>query len=219
MTKADIIRLANRKCEAHHHSYLEHYNCYLKENADQIERIGFLDIEATNLDADFGFILSYCIKVAQEDEIYMDVLKPKDLKVAKAGDEDRRIVVQLLEDLNNFDKIVTYYGKRYDIPYIRARAVSMGIPFPNFGTLKHIDLYDTIKHKFKLSSRRLENACRVLLGETDKTRVDGKYWRAASRGDKASLDYIIDHNQKDVVDLEKLYDKTINFQRKNDTSI
>lgn len=207
--------LATHFCD-HGHNFLEHYSCYVPETD---ERIGFLDIEASNLDADFGIILSYCIKAAGEDRIYEDVIAPEDIARANAGDEDKRVVRTLISDLNNFDKLVTYYGTKFDIPYIRTRATNMAVPFPVFGTLVHKDLYYVVKNKFKLSSNRLENACRVLLNKTQKTRIDARYWRAGTRGDKKSLDYILDHNRKDVLDLEALYNKVIGFSRIQNVSI
>jgi uncharacterized protein YprB with RNaseH-like and TPR domain len=99
------------------------------------------------------------------------------------------------------------HNTRFDIPYIRTRAMVNGVGhlFPSHGVLAHTDLYYVVRSRFKLSSNRLENANRVLLGKTQKTRVDSKYWRGGVRGDRASLEYILDHNRKDVLDLEKLY--------------
>jgi uncharacterized protein YprB with RNaseH-like and TPR domain len=218
MTKAEILRLANNRCEAHSHTYLEHYNCYLKENPDT-KKIGFYDIECSNLDADFGIILTYAIKVLGKDEYYTGRIKKVDIERAQAGDEDKVVVRQLVEDLQKFDLLIGYYSSRFDMPFIRTRALTCGIDFPEYGSVKHIDLYFTVRGKFKLSSNRLENACRVILGKTEKTRVDGKFWRAATRGDNKSLDYIAQHNRFDVDDLEKLYNKVIGFRRKNDASI
>jgi uncharacterized protein YprB with RNaseH-like and TPR domain len=89
----------------------------------------------------------------------------------------------------------------------------MGLDFPFFGVIKHTDLYFVIKSRFNLSSKRLENACRVLLGTTQKTRVDAKYWRGGVRGEPKSLKYILQHNRYDVVDLEKLYEAVIDFKK------
>lgn len=217
MTKAEIVRLANNYCE-HKHTYLDHYNCYIKENPDQ-KKIGFYDIECSNLDADFGIILSYSIKVLGKNEYYEGCIKKVDIDRAKAGDEDKEVVKQLVEDLQKFDLLIGYYSSRFDMPFIRTRALTCGIDFPEYGSIKHIDLYFTIRGKFKLSSNRLENACRVILGKTEKTRVDGKYWRAATRGNVAALKYITTHNRYDVDDLEKLYVKVIGFRRKAENSI
>ena len=50
-------------------------------------------------------------------------------------------------------------------------------------------------------------------------RIDSKYWVKALRGDKTSLDYILDHNIKDVIDLEKVFNKLINFGKFTNKSI
>jgi uncharacterized protein YprB with RNaseH-like and TPR domain len=173
--------------------------------ASENERVGFLDIETSNLVADFGIILSYCIKpLGHGKKIDEARITKKDIR---EGREDGRVVEKLLRDLTKYDRVVTYYGTRFDIPYVRTRAMVNGVGhlFPSHGVLAHTDLYYVVRSRFKLSSNRLENANRVLLGKTQKTRVDSKYWRGGVRGDRASLEYILDHNRKDVLDLEKLY--------------
>ena len=168
-----------------------------------------------------GFVShnSWCIKDGASSTIHNSVLTKDDIDSAKLGQEDKRIVKELIECLGQYDRIVTYYGKNFDVPFIRARALIDGIRFPNYGTLLHTDLYFVIRSRFKLSSKRLENACRVLLGKTQKTRINTAYWRAAVRGCKKALDYVVNHNKYDVLDLEKLYKKVINFSKKNDQSI
>lgn len=214
LKKAELVRLATTYCK-HGHTLLSHYGCY----TPQEERLGFLDIETSNLDADFGIILSYCILKAGTNEILEGVLTLKDIQQAKSGDEDKGVVKKLIKDLEEFDRVVGYYSSRFDIPFIRTRALVTGVPFGVYGSLSHTDLYYVIRHRFKMSSNRLENACRTLLGKTQKTRIENRYWRGATRGDKASLDYVLDHNRKDVIDLEKLYNQVINFSAERRVSI
>ena len=218
LRKREIIELSKGHCK-HGHSYLDHYECWLKEQPDKQERVGFIDIETTNLDANFGMMLSYCIKEQGKKKIHEALITRADMDDAPAGKEDRRIVESCIRDLAKFDRIVTYYGRRFDVPFIRTRALSCGVGFPHYSTLVHDDLYFVVRNRFKLSSNRLEMACRVLLGDTNKTRLEPSLWRAAGRGDKKSLAYIIDHNRKDVIDLERLYDKIMDFAAKRDTSI
>ena len=215
LTKQELVFLATHYCK-HGHTYLQHYACYQPED---VERIGFLDIEASNLDADFGIVLCYCIKDHNSKKIYEAVLKPQDLKTARAGDEDKEVIKRCIEDVAKFDRLVTYYGTGFDLPFLRARAVVCGVDFPVYGSIKHTDLYYIVRNKFKLSSRRLENACRVLLGRTQKTRIENAFWRGAVRGDKKSLQYVLDHCQKDVLDLELLYKKVIEFSLAKGASI
>lgn len=178
------------------------------------ERIGFLDIETTNLVADFGIMLTWCIK-DQRGGVAYDMLTLKDLRKAKAGDEDKRIVRSLIKEMLKYDRIVTYYGKRFDVPFIRTRAVAMGVAFPDaeFDIL-HTDCYDLVRRRFRLSSNRLENANRTLIGRTDKTRIDAKFWRGASRGDKRSLREVLKHNKFDVLDLQKLYERVQPYSKR-----
>ena len=214
LKKDTIVWLGSHYCE-HGHTFLQHFACYKGHE----ERIGFYDIETSNLVADFGIMLSYAILDSKTNKVISSVLTPQDIKKAKFGDEDKRLVAQNIKDLSQFDRIVTYYGSRFDVPFLRARALSTGLDFPNYGTLKHTDLYFIIRGRVALSSKRLENACRVLLGDTNKTRIDSKYWRAGVRGDTKSLAYILDHNKKDVIDLERLYNKMVHFSKPTDTSI
>ena len=214
LKKAEIVWMATHRC-VHKHTYLSHPGCY----SPSARRTGFFDIETSNLAADFGIILTYCIKVLGERTILSGRLRHTDLAHAMVGDEDRRVVEACVRDLSRFDIIVTYYGARFDIPYVRTRAQAMGIDFPAYGTLVHLDLYDRIKRKFRLSSNRLENACRVLLGKTRKTRIEAKYWRAGARGDDESLKWILAHNRYDVLDLEALWKATQPHGRHVETSV
>ena len=171
------------------------------------ERVGFLDIESTNLVADFGFMLTWAIKDGSSKKVLHDEISLRDLRRAKAGDEDKRIVASLIQAMVGFDRIVTFYGKRFDVPFIRTRADAMGLWFPDPESIYHTDAYDTVRHRYRLSSNRLENACRVLLGRTAKTRIEAKFWRGASRGDNHSIKEVLKHNLFDVLDLEKLFNK------------
>jgi uncharacterized protein YprB with RNaseH-like and TPR domain len=219
LKKAEIIKLANTSCKAHNHTYLEHYNCYLKEVGLEKELIGFYDLEASNLDADYGMMLSYCIKPSNSKEILVGAITREDLQDNEPGHGDKRIVEQCIADLKKFDKIVTFYGARFDIPFTRTRAMVNGLEFPPYGTITHKDLYFTIKPKFKLSSNRLENACRIILGKTNKTRIEPNHWHGALQGNPKSIAYIVQHNKYDVLDLEKLYWEVEGFGRPAKNSI
>jgi len=222
LSKKEIEWLARNRCKTHRHSYLEHYSCYFKDYPERQERLAFFDIETSDLKADVGFMLTYCLKVAGKDEILSGVVDAREIEAAtltKSGAEDLSVVTQCVQDIGRFDKLVTFYGKRFDLSFLRTRAMTLGIPFPDYGAIAHIDLYDTVKRKFRLRSNRLEHACQILLGDSRKTRFDPLFWRCAARGDQKSLDMILEHNKFDVLDLERLYNKVIQFSRKSDTSI
>jgi len=215
MTKKEILELSKMRCK-HGHPYLVHYNCYLTEHPERIEKIGFFDIETTNLKADFGIILTYAIKPMGNDKILQRTITKKELS---KGILDKNVVEQCIKDMQKFDRLIGFYSKMFDAPFIRTRAVALGLEFPPFGTMIHDDVYFMVRNRFKLSSNRLENACRVLCGNTEKNRIESKYWIAALQGNRQALEYIADHNRRDVRDLEKLYLKVTDFSKKKSVSM
>jgi uncharacterized protein YprB with RNaseH-like and TPR domain len=212
LKKDEIVFLYNQRCK-HGHRYLEHYGCYLDEKPDKI-RVGFFDIEASNLKADFGIILSYSI-LSNKGVYYGDVITEADLH----GSLDKRIVSQMVKDIRNFDVIVGFYSTKYDIPFARTRAHVLGLGFPVYGEVQHKDVYYMVKYKFSLSRSSQENAARMLVGKTEKTRMKPELWVRALGGDKKSLDYIFDHNKRDVRDLKRLYEEVIAYVKNSTKSI
>lgn len=212
MKKDEIVELYKGRCK-HGHRFIEHYGCYLQENKSKT-RIGFFDIEASNLKADFGIMLSWAI-LSDDGEMFSDFITAKDLH----GKLDERIVRSCVDAMKKFDVIVGYYSTKYDIPYTRTRAHVQGIPFPEFGELQHKDVYYIIKAKFALSRNRLENASKLLAGKTEKTRMEPEQWVRALGGDKKSIEYIYDHNKRDVRDLRRLYHEVIRYVKNGTKSV
>jgi len=223
LTKKEIDWLASNKCK-HYHTYLEHYNCFLTEMPvdrprSLTQRIGMLDIETSDLKADIGYMLSWCIKGldTKEEDIAYDMIKQREVL---NGTFDKRICNSLLEEMEKYDVLVTYFGTRFDIPFIRTRARVTGHDVPlDHGSNIHFDLYYVIRNKFQLSTNRLKRACEVILGHTNKTDVSYKIWQRARLGHGESLDYVLDHNKKDVIDTEALYKVAVNYRAKLGTSV
>lgn len=213
MKKSEIIWMSNHKCK-HFHTYLEHPKCY-EEDHGKDQRIGFLDLECSNLSADFGIILCYCIADLNSEEILHTVITKKDLSTCL----DKRVVENCVKDLRKFDKVITYYGTGFDLPFLRTRAISLNLDFPGYGELVHNDVYYIIRNKFKLSRNRLDNACQTLFGTTEKTRITAEHWIKALQGSQPSLKYILDHCKKDVTELKKLYNRVIGFRQGANPSI
>ena len=218
-TKRELVWMGTHHC-THRHTFLQHPECYVKENPET-QRTGFFDIETYGLTADFGIVLCFSIKPEGNHGIISDVITLKDIQAARAGDEDRRIVQSCIKALTQFDIIATHYGNnyRFDVPFVRTRAVAMGIDFPTYGTIKQYDTYPILKAKFRLSRNRQEQAVRTLIGKTEKNHIDGRVWRAAARGDKQALSYVLDHNQRDCRDLERLWHVIKDYSKRQDTSI
>ena len=169
LRKDEIIWLANHRCK-HRHTYLEHYACFLEDYPNERRTCSF-DIETTNLNATYGITICYCILNHKTGEILHSTITKKDLR---NGRLDKRVVRQCVKDLEKFDIVVTYYGTKFDLPFIRTRAVKLNIPFPYYSVLKNLDIYYVVKNKFKLHSNKLAVACEALVGDTEKTIIDPK---------------------------------------------
>jgi uncharacterized protein YprB with RNaseH-like and TPR domain len=214
LKKSEIIWMDTHYCK-HGHRYTEHKNCYVEEVLKHKLKKCFFDIETSNLNANFGIMLSYCIKPEGSDDILYGVITKDDLE---NGILDKRIVKKCIDDLMKFDRVYGYYSTRFDIPFLRSRALYWKLNFPLYGSMTHKDVYYMARSKLKLHRTRLETVC-DLLGIEGKTHIDYNYWLKALTGDKKSLDYILEHNRQDVIILEKAYNRLQDFVKETEVSI
>lgn len=215
MKKVEMQILLTGHCK-HGVNYLEHPRCFEREIGND-PRIGIFDIETSwGFNADYGFMLCYVLKEYHNKKLYYDCITKKDIV---SFDYDKRIVKNLVNDLKNFDVLITYNGSRFDIPYSRTRALKHKLKYPMYGYIKHIDLYYIVKYKLKLGHNRLDDAC-ALFGIRGKNHVDMFIWLKASQGDVKSLQFVLDHCKRDVGKCtERLYDEIIDYARRTNRSI
>lgn len=163
-------------------------------------KVVLFDIESTSLNADFGYCLAFGWKELGRGTKIVRITADSQ-KVHRAPD-DRMVVRAALGVLSSADLIVSWYGKRFDVPFLQARLLyyGMGIIPP----VPHVDCWEVCRSKLKLSSNRLANAS-DFLGLAQKTVLSGQTWVKAAFGDKPSLKYIVDHCKRDVDVLEQAY--------------
>lgn len=166
------------------------------------------DLETSSLNANGGFIISASV---------VDVSKPtKVLRSFRVDDypgwlDDPWNDLDLVRDLSKFlgtaDTWITYYGKRFDHPFVNTRIVywnGKGEKLDHLENVPHIDLYDTAKRRLKLHSNRLQ-VVSELLGNGNKTPLQLPTWIKAAGGHKPSIDYIALHCDRDAIILAKNY--------------
>lgn len=217
--KRDIEWLADHRCR-HGVTYLEHYGCYVAEkpqDSPYAERVGFLDIETSNLKASFGYVISYCIKEL-DGPILEGCVRPEDIW---SGDFDRALLTQFNRDVEKFHRIGVYWGRdrRHDLPFLRTRALKLGLDFPLYRSAYVIDLYDWAKNKLSLHSYKLAVVCQELSIPAKGHVLDGGIWVAAMAGRQDALDYILEHNREDVRSTEEVFKRLEPFMANRKTSI
>lgn len=204
LSKEQIVWLGEHFCK-HGHTYLHDYNCFLSEappDAPCAEKVGFLDIESTGLKGNWDFMLCYCIKVLGEDKILGRHLTQREISSYKF---DGELTQELINDINTFDRVTTYYGSRFDIPFVRTRAEKWGLDFPAYRDLWQTDCYDIAKQKLLLHSTRLEQVCKLMGIPAKGHKLEPDIWQKAQAGHQESLDWIFTHCQEDVVSLEEAW--------------
>lgn len=212
-----LIWLEEHTCKKHNHAYLHHPNCYLNEypNTEFTERVAFLDIEATNLKADFGIAICWVIRPAKKKTFIERCITQKELKTCL----DENVIRELIKTLPRFDRVIAHYGSRFDLPYLRSRALNLGLEFPEYKSLWQTDTWRIARNRLCISSNRLGNIANLLGIKQQKTRITSYHWIKALTGRQESLDYILKHCRIDVEVLQKVYNKLSKFAPRSKTSI
>lgn len=228
MKKEDILRLSRMTCK-HGHSFLVHPHCaYTEEtvlttaNGRKLvikEKVGFLDIETFtfNFKADMGFMLTYCIKDLDGKIILKNAITPAECKMKK--DWDKRLMKDLIVDINKYTRVIGHYSTFFDIPFLRTRAVYYGMDFPVYKTIYHSDTFFLLKGKFSLRSKSLRHACKFFGIAAKDTPFEFPTWYNAAKGEQKAIDEVLQHNIEDVISTQKLYLKIKNFSMETKRSI
>lgn len=219
LRKTDLEWLGTNRCK-HGHTYLEHYKCFTEEKPDDSpfsERVGYLDIEASNLNATFGYTFSYCI-VSDGGEVLGRPLRPNEIR---SGQFDTKLMAELCVDLRKFHRIVVFYGAdhRFDCPFVRARAIRAKVDFPLYKEIYCTDLWPICRNKLKLHSNRLEVVCKFFGIKAKTHPMEFDIWCRAMSGDQPSLDYIWAHNVEDCMSLKEAYELLIPYNTPGKRSI
>lgn len=184
---------------------------WTKSKSDALNklRIGYLDIESSNLNADFGYMLSWCIKTRGKNEILEACINKKEIF---DGILDRRILEELLKALDQYDVLYTHWGadRRFDLPFIRTRAFRHGLErrLPVRGEKFIMDTWPIARNKLRLHSNRLDSIAQAVgIKNVKKTPLDASVWVPAALGDEKALNYVLTHNRHDVLILERVHKK------------
>ena len=105
--------------------------------------------------------------------------------------------------MNKYDLIITWYGSRFDIPFINTKALEKRLKTPVKKYRR--DLCFIARGNFLLKNNKLATWGRFLFGKSGKSMLKWKIWQRAIRGDMEALGYIVDHCIKDVAETERIY--------------
>lgn len=162
----------------------------------------FFDIEATSLKGNFGRLL--CVSGA-EDNGKVTTFRADDpeLEGTRLRD-DSRVAVAARDYLEQFDIIVGWNSKGYDIPFLNTRLLMAGER--PVRTRWQIDLmWKAKKFSLALHSARLDAVAKTFRTPHQKTSLDPDIWLDAALLDKDAMDYVVEHCEADVLVLREVF--------------
>ena len=165
-------------------------------------RWAFLDTETTGLAGGSG-TLAFLVGVGVISARGFDL---KQYFVREPA-EEASMLASLSNDLAEFDVLVTYNGKSFDVPLLETR-YNMNRGKAPFTRLKHVDLLYGARRlwRLKLESCRLQELEKRILGHERVGDVGGAfipnlYFDYLRNGDAAPLEPILFHNAIDILSL------------------
>jgi uncharacterized protein YprB with RNaseH-like and TPR domain len=185
------------------------------DTAPMKENIGIFDIETTGLKANWSHMLSWCMKEHGKDMIHSDLITSREAR----DKNDYRIVKSAVAEIKKYDRICGYYSTRFDIPYLRSRALSQGVDFPSYRDLYHTDLYYIARAKFAIHSNRLGAVCEFFGIEAKGHRMTPNLWKDAGAGKQEALETILIHCKEDVESTDKVFSLLLDHMLVNKRSI
>ena len=185
---------------------------YYSDNVKDIGtggRVAFFDIETTGLNPLFSSVILIGFSYEKDGTYYVEQF------FAEKANEEKCILEKFKQAMEEFDTVVTYNGKSFDVPFINARMKKNNINYEM--SHRHLDLICHVrpnKSILGLSSCSLKNVEKMLdIKREDE--IDGEesidlYYQFIKSNDQELKKKILLHNFEDVYnlpDVMKIFDR------------
>lgn len=144
------------------------------------------------------YVICWSAKWLFDDNVISASVTPKE-SIAR---DDKRIVKQLWELLNEADVVITHNGDKFDIKKMNGRFVKYGLNLPM--PYNSIDTFKAARKKLSLPSLSL-NYIAKYLGLDQKLDTNFELWTDAMEGKSEALDKMQKYCDQDVRVLEDVY--------------
>lgn len=118
--------------------------------------------------------------------------------------DDKELLKQFIPELNKADFIVAHNGDKFDLPWIKTRALYNRLDMhPSYSS---VDTLKIARYGHRFPSNRLDDIGDYL-GLGRKIKTDAGLWDAVFEGDQKALEKMITYCEQDVFLLEKIYNE------------
>jgi uncharacterized protein YprB with RNaseH-like and TPR domain len=166
-------------------------------------KVMFLDIETSSKHANEGMVIAIGLLEEGEPEIHF----------ALTLQDERDVLEWFRGKLKVCDRLVTWYGTGFDIPFILTRAVAHGIDLTLLAEIPMLDLYEWSRANLSFSSYSLESVARFLgiSGGRGFKEFRGAdiltLFKLVERGDLEAQERILEHCREDLRVLKLIYER------------
>ena len=173
------------------------YDLETSPNVGWFWRAGFKQNIGTNQILKERAVICVSYKWAGEDQVYNLVWDKEQ--------NDKFLIEQFVQVLNEADLIVAHNGDNFDIKWLKTRALFHRIPMlPNY---KQFDTLKVAKSKLYLNSNRLDYISKFL-GFEGKIQTTPDLWnKVVILNDRETLKDMLEYCDEDVRQLEKVYNE------------
>ena len=158
-----------------------------------------LDLETSSLEADAGVVVGAGLITEKSEGYYLE---------SRRTGEERDLLVRLAKRLDEYPTIVTWNGRTFDLPFLVTRMLKHGLDPRPILNKDHVDLYELVKFRLRLTFTYLDHVCEFFGIEKKRNPmgmdVPGLYVRALE-GDKKALGRIREHCLDDLRATRQLY--------------
>jgi uncharacterized protein YprB with RNaseH-like and TPR domain len=160
-----------------------------------------LDIETTNLNADYGVVLCAAMSrsVGRIQVLSQRTLNPD---WGTSSLNDRPVLERLLAEMAQADFWIAHNGAAFDLPFLYARAAYWGLPTPPKRAL--LDPVVVSRRHYRLSGNSLENLAKYFNLPPKTPLLPNDWMSAALARDNQAMRRIERHCRRDVEILTKL---------------
>ena len=166
------------------------------------------DIEASNLNADFGIVLCVGFKWVGAPARTTQVLNILDYPGKNLIEKEKHLLVAVSEAFNTAEAVLGHFSTYYDLPFLNTRLLYHRLPVlpPQ---VAQVDTWKVARYRLKLRNNRLKTISEFLGTREEKNAIKPEQWILALGGHRPSMAYIVEHCRLDVIVLEEAYHRLL----------